>query len=151
MSRLDPEKLHVEYVGTTPTEPVIPRRHTIIRSGAADNLYLTIGLDFAFNKFTPAREEILGEWIVNGESYEYNVFLFINGRYSEDAKAEREAAFRNELPVALEAIRYGDAEFFEAHPELDNVPIVVYFLSTDPAFNKVENWGTFSDYKTSDS
>ncbi|HBD65043.1 MAG TPA: hypothetical protein DC038_11505 [Clostridiales bacterium] len=151
MSRLDPEKLHVEYVGTTPTGPIIPRRYTIIRSGAADNLYLTIGRDFAFSKITPAREEIMGEWIVNGESYEYNVFLFINGRYSEDAKKEREAAFRNELPVALEAIRYGDAEFFEAHPELDNVPIIVYFLSTDPAFNKVENWGTFSNYKTRDS
>ncbi|MDF2677896.1 MAG: Staygreen protein, partial [Bacillota bacterium] len=30
---------------------------------------------------------------------------------------------------------------------LDYVPIIVYFLSTDPMFNKVENWGTFSDYK----
>lgn len=151
MSRLDPEKLHVEYVGTTPTEPVMPRRYTIIRSGEADDLYLTIGLDFAYNKINPARDEILGEWITNGEGYEYNVFLFVNGGYSADAKTEREAAFRNELPAALEAIRYGDAEFFDAHPELDNAPIVVYFLSTDPAFNKVEDWGTFLDYKISNS
>ncbi len=151
MSRLDPEKLHVEYVGTTPAEPVIPRRHTLTRSGIDDDVYLTIGLDFAYNKINPARDEILGEWIINGENYEYNVFLFVNGGRSEDVKAEREASFRNELPVALEAIRYGDAEFFDAHPELDSVPIVVYFLSTDPAFNKVENWGTFSDYKKSDS
>ena len=54
--------------------------------------------------------------------------------------------FKRELPLALEAIRYGDRFFFSAHPELDNLPIIVYFMSTNPQFNKTENWGTFSDY-----
>jgi len=36
--------------------------------------------------------------------------------------------------------------FFNEYPELDYVPIIVYFQSTDPMFNTVENWGTFSDY-----
>jgi hypothetical protein len=53
------------------------------------------------------------------------------------------------LPLALEAIRYGDNEFFNAHPGLDKSPIIVFFMSTNPQYNKVENWGTFSDYDIS--
>lgn len=53
---------------------------------------------------------------------------------------------RKELPLALEAIRYGDNEFFNKYAELDYVPIIVCFQSTDPMYNTVEIWGTFSDY-----
>lgn len=147
MSRLDVEKLHVEFVGVTPTEPIIPRRYTLTHSDITADLYLTIGLDFAYLKLTPMRDEVMGEWILNGESYVYYVYLYVNGQFDREAKAIRESVFRRELPLALEAIRYGDSEFFNAHPELDYVPIIVYFLSTDQMFNKVENWGTFSDYK----
>ena len=147
MSRLDPENLQVEYSGITATEPIIPRRYTLTRSNATADLHLTIGLDFDFFRLTPMRDEVMGEWILNGEDYVYYVYLFVGGQFSTEVKTMREAFFRKELPIALEAIRYGDNEFFAAHPELDNVPIIVYFLSTEPAFNKVENWGTFSDYK----
>jgi len=80
------------------------------------------------------------------ENYAYYVYLHVDSNFIPEFKAIRDAVFRRELPLALEAIRYGDNEFFNAHPELDYVPIIVYFLSTDPMFNKVENWGTFSDY-----
>lgn len=147
MSRLDPTKLHVEYVGVTSTEPIIPRRYTLTHSDITADLYLTLGLDFAYWKLTAMRDEVLGEWMINGENYIYNVYLYVDGKFSSELKAIRDAVFRRELPLALEAIRYGDNEFFNAHPELDYVPIIVYFLSTDPMFNKVENWGAFSDYK----
>lgn len=147
MSRLDPAKLHVEYVGVTTTEPITPRRYTLTHSDVTADLYLSIGLDFAYLKLNPMRDEVMGEWIQNDDSYIYYVYLFVNGQFISGDKAIREAVFRRELPIALEAIRYGDNEFFNAHPELDYVPIIVYFLSTDAMFNKVENWGTFSDYK----
>lgn len=147
MSRLDPAKLHVEYLGVTSTDPIIPRRYTLTHSDVTADLYLSIGLDFAYFKLNPMRDEVMGEWILNGESYIYYVYLFVNGQFISGDKAIREAVFRRELPIALEAIRYGDNDFFNAHPELDYVPIIVYFLSTDPMFNKTENWGTFSDYK----
>lgn len=148
MSRLDPEKLHVEYVGVTSTEPIIPRRYTLTHSDITADLYLTLGLDFAYLKLNPMRDEVMGEWILNGENYIYYVYLYVGGQsFAPEVKAIRETVFTNQLPLALEAIRYGDNEFFNAHPELDYVPIIVYFLSTDPMFNKVENWGTFSEYK----
>ena len=145
MSRLNPEKLNVEYVGVTSTEPIIPRRYTLTHSDITADLYLTIVLDFAYLKLNPMRDEVLGEWMLN-EKYAYYVYLHVDSNFIPEFKVIRDAVFRRELPLALEAIRYGDNEFFNAHPELDYVPILVYFLSTDPIFNNVENWGTFSDY-----
>ncbi len=147
MNRLNTEKLHVEFVGVTPTEPIIPRRYTLTHSDITADLFLDIGNDFAFFKLTPMRDEVMGEWILNEDNYVYYVYLFVNGQFITENKALREAVFRRELPVALEAIRYGDNDFFNEHIDLDNAPIIVYFLSTDPVYNKVENWGTFSDYK----
>ncbi|MDD3751882.1 MAG: staygreen family protein [Tissierellia bacterium] len=146
MNRLNPEKLYVEFIGVTKTEPIIPRRYTLTHSDITADLYLTIGSDFAYNKLNPMRDEVMGEWIGNANSVVYYVYLYVDGQFIPGIKAIRETIFRRELPLALEAIRYGDNEFFNAHPELDYVPITVYFLSTDPMFNKVENWGTFSDY-----
>ena len=146
MSQLNPKKLYVEFIGVTATEPIIPRRYTLTHSDITAELYLTIGLDFAYYKLNPMRDEVLGEWTGNENSFVYYVYLFVDGQFVPETKAIREAIFRRELPSALEAIRYGDNEFFNAHPELDYAPITVYFLSTDPMYNKVENWGTFSDY-----
>lgn len=146
MSRLNPKKLYTEFVGVTTTEPIIPRRYTLTHSDMTADLYLTIGSDFAYYKLNPMRDEVMGEWIGNTNNVVYYVYLYVDGQFVPGVKSIREATFRRELPLALEAIRYGDNEFFNAHPELDFIPITVYFLSTDPMFNKVENWGTFSDY-----
>ncbi len=150
MSRLNPEKLSVEYgEGITTTEPIIPRRYTLTHSDITAELFLTIGLNYAYDNITIMRDEVLGEWIKEGEEYIYLVYLYVDGQYSPMFTAIRNAVFRRELPLALEAIRYGDNEFFVAHTDLDDSPIIVYFMSTNQEFNKIENWGTFSDYNIS--
>jgi hypothetical protein len=58
----------------------------------------------------------------------------------------REEIFRRELPLALQAIRYGDRAFFNYHPEMNLYPIIVFFLYNNPELNKAEDWGTFADY-----
>jgi hypothetical protein len=92
------------------------------------------------------RDEVLGEWLLNNLNYVYYVYLYVDSNSIPAVTAIRDTVFRKELPLALEAIRYGDNEFFNEYPELNCVPIIVYFLSTDPMYNTVENWGTFSDY-----
>jgi len=74
-------------------------------------------------------------------------YVYVDGRFGPMTSAIRDAVFRRELPLALEAIRYGDNEFFLAHPELDNAPIWVHFDSSYAYYNKVEKWGTPEDYK----
>lgn len=148
MSRLKPEKLSVEFrKGVTNTEPIIPRCYTLTHSDVTADLFLTIGLIYAYDKVNEMRDEVLGEWIKAQSGYFFYVYLYVdNGEYSPQVTATRNYIFRRELPLALEAIRYGDKDFFTAHPELNYAPIMVYFSSTDSQYNKIENWGSFLAY-----
>lgn len=149
MSRLDSKKLSVEFRnGITATEPIIPRCYTLTHSDTTGEIYLTIAPEFAYDQVNEQRDEVLGEWIMEENTYFYYVYLYVDGQFNYEIAKMRNNIFHRELPLALEAIRYGDKIFFDAHPELDNSSIIVFFQSTIPEFNKVENWGTFSNYIT---
>lgn len=148
MNRLNPDKLYVEFrPGVTATEPVIGRRYTLTHSDITADLFLTIGLQFAYDKVTAMRDEVLAEWRTNnGFSFLY-VYVYVDGQFGPGVSAVRNAVFIWELPLALEAIRYGDRAFFAAHSELDHAPIWIHIDSSYPEYNRLENWGTPGDYK----
>lgn len=148
MSKLNPEKLSVEFSeGVTATEPIIPRRYTLTHSDITAELFLTIGAEYALDKISAMRDQVLGEWLENEKTYQYTVYLDVDGLTGAGLIAIRNYIFRRELPMALEAIRYGDQAFFAVNPELDYVPIIIFFLSKDENYNKVEYWGNFSNYR----
>ena len=152
MSKLNPEKLSVEFrPGVTSTEPIIPRRYTLTHSDITAELFLTIGLNYAYDKIDAMRDEVLGTWVNVKNQYFYHVYLLVDGQFGPAKAAIRNKIFIRELPLALEAIRYGDNKFFSMHPELNYVPIMVHFISTIPEYNRIENWGTFSEYEISSS
>ncbi|GKX65372.1 staygreen family protein [Inconstantimicrobium mannanitabidum] len=147
MSKLNPQKLTTTFgTGVTYSEPIIPRRYTLTHSDVTAELFLNIALKFAYDKITTMRDEVLGEWLNTDNKYTYHVYLYVDGQFGPATAAIRNEIFRRELPLALEAIRYGDKLFFSAHPELDNAFIIVHFNSLSPRYNKKENWGTFSQY-----
>lgn len=93
------------------------------------------------------RDEVLSEWrTCNGSLFLY-AYVFIDGQQEADLTAILDAIFRRELPLALEAIKYGDSEFFRAHPGLDHAPIWIHFDSKNPQYNRFENWGTPGNYR----
>jgi hypothetical protein len=61
--------------------------------------------------------------------------------------AMRDAIFHQELPLVLEAFRYGDRALFAAHPELDRAPVIVHFRSHLARYNRAETWGVPADYR----
>ena len=62
MKKLNPEKLHVEFrQGVTPTEPIMPRRYTLTHSDVTAELFLTVGPEYAYDKITQMRDEVLAE------------------------------------------------------------------------------------------
>ncbi|MDP4145523.1 MAG: staygreen family protein [Bacillota bacterium] len=148
MKKLNPEKLFVEFrAGVTNTEPIIGRKYTLTHSDITAELFLTIGIEYAFDKITKMRDEVLAEWrMCNGYPY-LHVYVYVDGRSGTTKTAIRDTIFRRELPLALEAIRYGDRKFFLAHPELDDAPIGIHFDSENPYYNRFENWGTPKKYK----
>ncbi len=148
MKELNPEKLFVELrPGVTAAEPVLGRKCTLTHSGEASDLNLTIGLQYAYEKINKKRDEVLTEWkMYDGDVILYG-YVYVDGLFGPEIAASRDAVFRRELPLALEAVRYGDDKFFEANPELDDAQIWVHFDSTNPDYIRFENWGTLREYK----
>ena len=148
LKRLNPDKLYVDFrTGVTMTEPVIGRKYTLTHSDITADLFLTIGLQFAYDKVNAMRDEVLAEWRSNNGFPFLYVYVYVDGQFGPAVSAVRNAIFRRELPLALEAIRYGDRRFFAAHPDLDNAQIWIRFDSTNAEYNRFENWGTPNDYK----
>ncbi|MGG3452770.1 staygreen family protein [Paenibacillus rhizolycopersici] len=148
LGHFNPDKLFVCYRdGITSTEPVMPRRHTLTHSDSTGALFLTIGLEYAGDKVNSIRDEVLGEWRLDGGSLIYAVSVYIDqGEYNQSVSARRYETFRRELPLAFTAIRYGDRYLFDVYPELDRTPVIVNFVSSYPLFARQESWGAFRDY-----
>lgn len=144
MKRLQPDKLHVERgPQVTMTEPVIGRKYTLTHLDQTADLFLTISSQFAYDKVNSMRDEVLAEWrIHHGWPYLY-VYVYVDG---QGGAAVRDAIFRRELPLALQAIRYGDQTLFANYPQLDNAPIWIHFDSIDPTYHRFENWGTLQTF-----
>ena len=149
LSTFYPEKLSVEYTDGAATEPVIPRRYTLTHSDLTGELFLNIGMDYAWDKITPLRDEVLAEWKQHGSSLYFCVYVSVDqGQYNLSVSAKRNEIFRRELPLALTAIRYGDRFFFNIYPHLDQAFIIINFISAYPQFANQENWGTFQSLTT---
>lgn len=148
VSTFYPDKLSVEYMdGVTTTEPMFPRRYTLTHSDITGELMLTIGNGYAWDKINPMRDEVLGEWLQQGNSFYFFINVYIDqGEYEPSVSAKRNEIFRRELTLALTAIRYGDRFFFNHFPLLDQASIIINFMSAYPSFSKQENWGNFQRY-----
>lgn len=148
MKTFNPDRLFVEYRdGVTPYEPVYRRKYTLTHSDQTAELFLTIGLKYAYDKVTFLRDEVLAEWI---DYYGYPnlyVYVYINGQIDPPASAKRDEIFRRELPLALQALCYGDRALLDIYHDLMNAPIWVYFDSHNPDYVSFENWGTLADYR----
>lgn len=149
MKRLNPNKLHVEYRrGILPAWPIIPRKYTLTHSDLTGDLFLAIGSQYATDKITEMRDEVLGEWIPYGAD---DVALFINvhvdGKGDAAVSSIRNNVFIQELPLALEGIIYGDKALLNTYPALNNSPVFVQFNSRFPQFNRIEYWGLVHDYR----
>jgi len=152
MSRLDPEKLHVTFMkGTTPRSPLIPRRYTLTHSDRTGDLFLSIGPAYDKTRISGPlaklmRDEALGEWKKDNGSPVLHVYCHVSGGLVLGSAGWRDAILRREIPLVLEAIRFGDSRFIQADPRLDRASVMVHFRSSNPKYNRVEKWGLVSDY-----
>lgn len=147
LSKFDPEMLNVEYRdGVEKASPIISRKYTLTHSDETGELFLTIGEKFAYDRINKTRDEVLAEWIKVDDKYILFVYVLVDGKFGPQLAAIRDTIFRKELPLALYAIFYGDKELLEEHKELYEAPIIVYFKSSIPQYNKVEKIGDVSEY-----
>jgi hypothetical protein len=150
LKKLNPDKLYVEFRNSvTLTDPILGRKYTLTHSDITSNLFLTLDLQFAYDKINTMRDEVVAEWRMNNGCLFLLVYVYVDSQSDPviSISALRNEIFRRELPLALEAIIYGDRNFFVSHPNLDYASICIHFDSIYPEYNSFENWGTPRDYK----
>ena len=153
MKRLNPEKLHVIYLnGTHPESLRLPRRYTLTHSDRTGDLFLSVGSQYDTRQISKLytklmRDEVLAELTNEGDNLVFRVYCHVSGGFVFGTAKWRYKIFKSELPLVLEAIRYGDKALIKHNPQLDDTPVLIHFKSTDTRFNKVENWGTLADYR----
>jgi hypothetical protein len=155
MSRLVPSKLHVAFADPArPGRFVLPRCYTLTHSDATGDLYLTIGSEYTARQVSGfyarlMRDEVLAEWRRDGDRVALHLYCHVSGGLIFGSAEMRDAIFRRELPLVLEAFRYGDRALFEGAPDMDQSPIWVHFMSGVERYNRVERWGVPADYRIS--
>jgi hypothetical protein len=115
-------------------------------------MYLTIGPDYDRKQISGwytrlMRDEVLAEWCWEEKEPALHVHCHVSGGLALGPPGWRSAILKRELPLVLEAFRFGDRELFPAHPELDRSPIWVHFHATRARHARVERWGVPADYR----
>lgn len=148
MEKIDPSKVHGELRDrVTPVSPIMGRKYTVTHSDETADLFITIGRHYADDKIEPLRDEVL----LTYENTETGMILLgevlIEDENITGQAKRRSEIFEREMPKALQAIRIADSKLFQTKLELDELPILIWFRSTDPEYNKLYDFGTMSDYR----
>lgn len=152
MKRLKPEKLHVTYLASTSAEDlVVPRRYTLTHSDRTGNLFLCIGSEYDTKRMSGLysrlmRDEVLAELGIEEGRPVLRAYCHVSGGFVFGTAGFRYRIFRHELPLVLEAIRYGDRRLFDQNQELSAAAVLIHFRSTASRYDRVEEWGTIDDY-----
>jgi hypothetical protein len=149
MNRLNPDKLSVTFLpGTTPMRPFIPRLYTLTHSDETANLYLSIGMKYSYSQITSDRDEVLAKWSEEKGRYFFYVYVHVDSQPVKDItdSIRRYTIFKKELPLALEAIHFGDQVLFFLYPWLNFSTICIHFKSVYPPLCKIEYWKTLANY-----
>jgi hypothetical protein len=152
LRRLDPQKLHVTISNVSPHNFALPRRYTLTHSDRTGDLYLTVASDFNQEQFSGLytrfmRDEVLAEWNMEKDLLFLHVHCHVSGGFVVGTASLRESIFRRELPLVLEALRYGDRELFNKDTKLDQAEILVHLRKPKTRDCKIESWGHIGDYK----
>ncbi|MDO4926625.1 MAG: staygreen family protein [Turicibacter sp.] len=146
MSTLNLNKLWINYRLSNLSQ-LYPRRYTLTHSDETAELFLVIGPEFAYEKFTSLRDEVIGEWLTNNSGqYYFYIRVRVDGIDDTQSSIKRNDIFVKHLPLALSAIKQGDPHLFYFYPQFLKAPIYVYFQSQDSNLNRTECYGSFSDY-----
>ena len=93
------------------------------------------------------RDEVLAEWLMEENGPTLHVHCHVSGGIALGTAAWRDAIFRRELPLVLEALRHGDRGLYRAQPELSRAPVLVHFHSARTVYDRVDSWGVVADYE----
>ncbi|CAN0827186.1 Magnesium dechelatase SGRL, chloroplastic [Linum grandiflorum] len=147
-ARFDASKLKVvetenDYSG------IIPRTYILSHCDFTANLTLTISTVINVDQLNGwyTKDDVVAEWKKLQGELCLHIHCYVSGpNLKLDLAAElRYHIFSKEMPLVLQSVLYGDAELFQANPELKDAQVRVYFHSSSPNYNRIECWGPLKD------
>ncbi len=147
MKKLDPKKAFVQYRNDfSPYEPIIDRKYTITHSDSTGDLFVFVGNKYADDKVNSMRDEVLLDWKQDDKGLYLMGKVLVDGEKNIGNPTIRNKIFLKEMPTALQALRQADRFLFINNPTLDNAPVFIQFVSKNPDFNKIYDFGTIGTY-----
>jgi hypothetical protein len=92
------------------------------------------------------RDEVLAELKKKQDRFFLHVYCHVCGGFVFGNASFRELIFRREMPLVLQAIRYGDRELFGRDPTLDQAEVLVHFQRPKAEDRKTQQLGHLSNY-----
>lgn len=145
---LNSQKVFVQYRDRMrPYGPVMNRKYTITHLDTTAELFVFVAKNYAEDQITSLLDEVKVAW----EQYEKGLALIgsvIVDRNGIIGNAyARNNIFYNEMSTALQALRKADRFLFDKEPNLDNTPVFIHYISSDPEYDKVYDYGIIGLYK----
>jgi magnesium dechelatase len=151
MSEFNPNKLFVEFDPVLKEQStVLPRCYTLTHSDLTGDLFLTIAPTYDHEKISGwytrlMRDEVLGEW-KDPEEPKLHIHCHVSGGFVFGTAKMRLGIFKHHLPMAIEAICYGDRDFLENSEKLLDAPLIVHFHAKQTELDTIEPWGSIHDF-----
>lgn len=136
--------------GTLPDGPLKGRHYTLTHSDRTGDLFLAIGPEYDSRALRALqvrleRDEVLGEWLVDEAGPRLDLHMAAQGGLPLfGSGVMRCRIFRHYRPMVLAALRRADAALSEAHPGLDEAPVVAHFHWRRGRVES-ESWGRWGD------
>ncbi|HCT64427.1 MAG TPA: hypothetical protein DIC60_04020 [Lachnospiraceae bacterium] len=148
MKKLSPKKVFAQYRDTmAPYEPLAERKYTITHSDVTAELFVFISCKFAEDQINRMRDEVRIAWEQNNNKLALMGSVIIAGKNIIGPPKIRNTIFYNEMPTALQALRQADRFLFDKNPYLDNTPVLIHFISSNPEYDKIHDFGPIGNYK----
>lgn len=148
MRELNPEKVFVQYRDIMkPYEPVMGRKYTITHSDITAELFVFVAENYAEDQITRMHDEVKIAWEENNKELALIGSVIVDGKDVMGNAYIRNKIFYNEMPTALQALRQADRFLFDQNPDFDNTRVFIHFISENPAYDKIYNFGVIGNYK----
>lgn len=151
MTEFIPEKLNVFIDDKINNKNLtLPRRYTLTHSDTTGELFLSIGTEYDYKKFSSLysrllRDEVLGEW-QNSAQISLDIYCLVSGGFALGPAKWRKSIFEYHMKMVLQAICYGDRSFIKENRDFLNAPVYVHFLARKKKLTDIVKWGTIRDF-----
>ncbi|KAF5037126.1 Staygreen protein [anaerobic digester metagenome] len=148
MKELNSHKVFVQYRDMMePYEPVLGRKYTITHSDTTGELFVFVAENYAEDQITGIRDEVRVAWKEDKTGLALIGLVIVDGKGVTGNAFIRNKIFYNEMPTALQALRQADRFLFDKEPNLDNTTVFIHFISDNPAYDKLYDFGAIGIYK----